>query len=129
MQDRVTDWHSLWTGRPAMNAWSALMYKVGLASGDWQKPVWFFADDVNNPSMAELWQAEGVANGGLSVLLHIDAVLPGQPYNKSRGFSQVIIPLSVLCSLFLFWVDNSCVCVLSYTVHVLLRQICSTRRS
>ena len=91
------------------------------------------ADQVRCPPRglpkAELWQAEGVANGGLSVLLHIDAVLPGQPYNKSRGFSQVIIPLSVLCSLFLFWVDNSCVCVLSYTVHVLLRQICATRRS
>jgi hypothetical protein len=88
LQDRVTDWHSLWTGRPAINAWSALMYKVGLASGDWQKPAWFFADDCNNPTMAELWQAEGVANGGLSVMLHIDAVLPGQPYNKSLGFSQ-----------------------------------------
>ena len=75
LQDRVTDWHSLWTGRPAMNAWSALMYKVGLASGDWHKPVWFFADDVSNPAMAELWQSEGIANGGLSVLLHIDAVL------------------------------------------------------
>ena len=47
-----------------MNAWSSLMYKVGLASGDWNKPVWYFADDCNNPTMAELWQAEGISNGG-----------------------------------------------------------------
>lgn len=64
LQDRVSDWHSLWTGRPAMNAWSSLMYKVGLSSGDWNKPVWYFADDCNNPTMAELWQAEGISNGG-----------------------------------------------------------------
>jgi hypothetical protein len=64
LQDRVSDWHSLWTGRPAMNAWSSLMYKVGLSSGDWNKPVWYFADDCSNPTMAELWQAEGISNGG-----------------------------------------------------------------
>ncbi len=36
-------WASLWGGRPEMNAWSILWYKVGLAAGDHGKPVWLFA--------------------------------------------------------------------------------------
>ena len=36
-------WASLWGGRPEMNAWSILWYKVGLAAGDHEKPVWLFA--------------------------------------------------------------------------------------
>ena len=78
-------WSSLWGPRPEMNAWSILWYKMGLAAGGHEKPVWLFANDVNNPALAELWQAEGIANGGLSVMLHVDMFTP---YNASRGFSQ-----------------------------------------
>ena len=42
-------------------------------------------NDVSNPALAELWQAEGIANGGLSIMLHVDSFTP---YNASRGFSQ-----------------------------------------
>ena len=68
-----------------MHAWSVLVYKVGLAAGDHQKPVWILANDVSNPSQHELWMAEGIANGGLAVMSGVDQSVP---YNSSQGFSQ-----------------------------------------
>ena len=71
-------WASLWGGRPEMNAWSILWYKVGLAAGDHEKPVWLFA--VRLPGQRSSSFAHGavscVARNGLSSLLTRRCVLP-----------------------------------------------------
>ena len=47
-------WASLWGGRPEMNAWSILWYKVGLAAGDHEKPVWLFAVRLPRPKIVSV---------------------------------------------------------------------------
>ena len=39
----VHNFHPLWTELPQMHAWSVLLYKVGLAAGDFKKPVLWIA--------------------------------------------------------------------------------------
>ena len=87
----VPSWAPLWTDPPPMNSWSVLLYKIGLASGDGKRPTWIFANDCNNPALSELWLSEGIANGGLAQMLHIDPPSsPGSPgFNASAPFQQV----------------------------------------
>ena len=37
--------------------------------------MWIFADDVSSPAQHELWMAEGIANGGRSMMLHVDSLV------------------------------------------------------